>query len=157
MASLAIYIKTPKGETIEKDVKQTDTIATLKQLIQNENNSYSIGMQKLIYQNKVIDDKLTFKELGIVNGSTLHLRIDLYMKINVHTKDNTDNQKTYSMLITDSIKNLRDEIAKDYPENTGIQLVYNGTQLKNEKTLEDSGIDDNACIHISMRLPGGFT
>jgi ubiquitin len=71
-----IYFKTLTGNTYTLTVESSDTIAAIKNRIQDK-EGHSPDQQRLIYARKLLHDRQTLGELGILPESTLHMVLRL--------------------------------------------------------------------------------
>ena len=73
---ISFYVKTLTGKTLTINLKVTDCAKDVKQEIQDK-EGIPPDQQRLIYSGKQLKDEEILNDLGITNGSTLHLVLRL--------------------------------------------------------------------------------
>ena len=70
---MQIYVKTLAGNIITLEVSGTDTIANIKQKI-NDKEGIPLGQQRLVYDDKQLeDDEKTLDDCGIKREATIYI------------------------------------------------------------------------------------
>ena len=73
-----INVETITRQVIKIRIRKSYTIAQVKESIERENKSLPAARQKLSFNQKKLSDEVTIESIGIKEGHTLHLSMDLH-------------------------------------------------------------------------------
>ena len=129
-----ILVKTLNGKKINIFVKPSDTIENIKEKIK-EKERIPITQQKLIFDDKILEDIRTISFYNIQKESIIHLMENRIIKIFIKTIKG----KIISLEVdqSDSIKNIKEKIKyKEENLSNDYILLYNNERLEENKTIE---------------------
>ncbi|NWX57521.1 OASL2 protein, partial [Promerops cafer] len=148
------------GTKLTKRVSPYTTIRQLKEMIQ-QNWDISPYAQRLAQQESgrgsiTLQDCDTLAMHGIFYNTTLLLLQTEPQKMQVLVKDDKNRTTTYTVLPTDTVRQLKEQIqARQGPSATEQRLTYGSRELEDWHTLAHYDVKPMSTIYMLLRLRGG--
>lgn len=148
------------GTRLTQHVSPYTTIGQLKDMI-HQNSGISPYTQRLALQepgrnNIILQDSDTLATHGIFYNATLVLLQTEPQRMQVLVKDDKNRTTTYTVLPTDTVRQLKEQIqARQGPSANEQRLTYGSRELQDQHTLEHYDIRPMSTIYMLLRLRGG--
>ncbi|NWV77991.1 OASL2 protein, partial [Dasyornis broadbenti] len=157
---VTIEVKQLSGTKLRKHVSPYTTIGQLKEMIQQD-WGISPYMQRLAQQasgmsNIILQDCDTLATHGIFYDTTLVLLQTEPQKMQIFVKDHRNQTTTYTVLPTDTVRQLKEQIqARQGPSANEQRLTYGSRELEDQHMLEHYNVKPMTTIYMHLRLRGG--
>ncbi|NXR43762.1 OASL2 protein, partial [Hippolais icterina] len=148
------------GTKLTMRVSPYTTIRQLKETI-HQNWGISPYTQRLAQQepgrsNIILEDCDTLATHGIFYNTTLVLLQTEPQKMQVLVKDDKNRTTTYTVLPTDTVRQLKEQIqARQGPSANEQRLTYGSRELEDRHTLAHYDVKPMSTIFLLLRLRGG--
>ncbi|NWT57873.1 OASL2 protein, partial [Erythrocercus mccallii] len=157
---VTIVVMQMSGTKLTKCVSPYTTIGQLKEMI-HQNWGISPYTQRLAQQesgrsNIILEDCDTLAMHGIFYNTTLVLLQTEPQKMQVLVKDDKNRTTTYTVLPTDTVRQLKEQIqARQGPSANEQRLTYGSRELEDRHTLAHYDVKPMSTIYMLLRLRGG--
>ncbi|NXB67491.1 OASL2 protein, partial [Struthidea cinerea] len=158
--SVTIEVMQLSGTKMMRRVSPYTTIRQLKEMIQ-QNWGIPSYRQRLAQQesgrsNIILQDCETLAMHGIFYNTTLVLLQTEPQSMQVLVKDDKNRTTTYTVLPTDTVRQLKEQIqARQGPSANEQRLTYGSRELEDRHTLAHYDIKPMTTIYMLLRLRGG--
>uniref|UniRef100_A0A8C3Q3K6 Ubiquitin-like domain-containing protein n=1 Tax=Geospiza parvula TaxID=87175 RepID=A0A8C3Q3K6_GEOPR len=155
---VTIEVMQLSGTRLTQRVSPYTTIGQLKDMI-HQKWGISPYTQRLAQQepgrnNITLQDSDTLATHGIFYNTTLALLQTQRMQVLV--KDDKNRTTTYTVLPTDTVRQLKEQIqARQGPSANEQRLTYGSRELQDQHTLEHYDVRPMSTIYMLLRLRGG--
>jgi tetratricopeptide (TPR) repeat protein/ubiquitin len=156
---MPILVETLTGKNIELSVYQIDSIGKVKRAIE-EKEGIPADQQRLIHAGKQLEDHRTLLSYNVPPNGILHLVLRLRTseasvdgRFQVLVKTLTGKTIAIEARSEETIYDIKSKILDQEGIPTDQQrLFFTGRQLEDGLTVKDYGIQNNATIHLFLRL-----
>ena len=157
--NINVTTTTGAANVISVHVKNSYTIAQVKEAIEKKCKFLPADSQRLVFQMRLLPDEETIQSIGIKEGDTIEDVSDHpkgeWIDINIETKTGVVIRAHVHK--DDTIAQIKEAIEKNY-ENLPAdcqRLIFNKWQLSDKKTVQDNGIKDGDTLFLTITVRGG--
>ncbi|XP_004176346.5 2'-5'-oligoadenylate synthase-like protein 1 [Taeniopygia guttata] len=157
---VSIEVLQLSGTKMTERVSPYTTIRQLKQKIQKNWGispyTQRLAQQELGRNNIILKDCDTLAMHGIFYNTTLVLLQTEPQEMQVFVKDDKNRSTTYTVLPTDTVRQLKEQIqARQGPSPSEQRLTYGSRELEDQFTLAHYDVKPMSTIYMLLRLRGG--
>ena len=152
--SYEVYVDMPDGRSHVFEVLPTDNLSYLKHKLRERESIPTELMELYLGEQKLADDSLSLREIGVTYGNGLRLVIDQGRDTQIFV--GLPNRDSLSLWVnTDmTVAQLKELVAEKGGISTDLQQLYFARQLlENERTLRSYTIENNHMLHAEIVRP----
>ncbi|NXM24462.1 OASL2 protein, partial [Oxyruncus cristatus] len=155
-----IEVKQLSGTKLSMTISPYDTIGKVKEEIQQEWGvpfyRQHLAQQEPGRSNINLQDSKTLAAHGIFYSTTLMLLQTEPQEMQVFVKDDKNRTTTYTVLPTDTVRKLKQQIqSRQGPPADQQRLTYGSRELEDQHTLAHYDVKPQTTIYLLLRLRGG--
>lgn len=153
-----IFVKMPNSKIYTISVNLGGPLqGLLAALYERDPGIHKLPAWNIVFGGRKLSDHEILRERGLQDGSTVDLVLKLQGGMKIYVKTLTGKTLTIEIEPTQLIEDLKFKIQ----DTEGIpvdqqRLIFLGKQLTDHRTCEEFGIEQDACIHLVLRLRGGY-
>lgn len=157
MLPIKIFVKSLTGKTLSLDAYLSNTVKEIKDKIQDSEGIPPVD-QRLIFQERELEESLTLSDCNIHDGSNLHLILHSTRRWGtLYANTVTGTTTVVDVCLDGTVDNLKSQIQ----DKTGILpsqqcLVFEGSRLQDGCALSDYNLRAESTIQMvsPLRCPG---
>ncbi|NWR30331.1 OASL2 protein, partial [Tachuris rubrigastra] len=155
-----IEVKQLSGTRLSMTISPYDTIRKVKEEIQQEWGipfyRQHLALQEPGRSNINLQDSKTLAAHGIFYSTMLVLLQTEPQEMQVFVKDDKNRTTTYTVLPTDTVRKLKEQIqSRQGPSANQQRLTYGSRELEDQHTLAHYNVQPKTTIYLLLRLRGG--
>ena len=153
LARMQIFVKAPSGKVMNIAVDSNDTVKSVKYTIQVK-NSLPVNRQTLLHEGRELEDGRRLQDYGIVQSSTLHLRLGTEEDIRVRVRTPSGEVVPVVVGRHGTVQILKSVLEGKLGVSVEQQKVfYSGQPLENQVSLMWYGIQDRSEVGLMVMVP----